>query len=175
MVAHCTVNNVLTYAIIDTGAYRTIMDVGMARMLGLTVRPQQGGDCGTYSVPGTGQTNVYAGIVDGIATIKFAPGVAFAVKGLKLINHPHPLLLVGGDLVAGGRGDGAHNFTGILIDTDEAGKVAGAISFAPVGGASVKEPLVNVPSASGSHALNTSSLCYVGPPAMGGQCLRRVA
>lgn len=35
VVAHCTVNNVLTYAVLDTGAYKTIMDVGMAKILGL--------------------------------------------------------------------------------------------------------------------------------------------
>lgn len=34
-VANCTVNGVLTHAVVDTGAYKTIMDVGMAKMLGL--------------------------------------------------------------------------------------------------------------------------------------------
>jgi hypothetical protein len=125
-------------------------------------------------VPGTGQTNAYAGVVEGVVTLRLAPGVAFGVKGLKLIDHPHPLLLIGGDLLSGGRGQGAHNFTGIALDTDAAGRVSGAISFAKVGGQPVNEALVNVPSASGSHALNTTAINMVGPPTLGGQCLRRL-
>lgn len=49
---------------VDTGAYKTILDIGMARMLGLKVREAMGGDCGTYQVPGTSQNNCYAGVVD---------------------------------------------------------------------------------------------------------------
>lgn len=53
-VANCTVNGAAVLAIVDSGSYKTIMDVGMAKMLGLKVRSAIGGDCGTYSVPGTG-------------------------------------------------------------------------------------------------------------------------
>lgn len=64
-VANCKVNGNAALAIVDSGSYKTIMDVGMARMLGLPIRTAVGGDCGTYSVPGTGQSNAYEGIVDG--------------------------------------------------------------------------------------------------------------
>jgi hypothetical protein len=52
-VANCVINGKTCLAIIDTGAYKTIMDIGMARILGLSVREASQGDCGTYSVPGT--------------------------------------------------------------------------------------------------------------------------
>jgi hypothetical protein len=53
-VANCTVNGKHTLAVVDTGSYKTIMDLGTARMLGLAIREAKNGDCGTYSVPGTG-------------------------------------------------------------------------------------------------------------------------
>ena len=53
-VANCKVNDNAALAIVDSGSYKTIMDVGMAKMLGLPTRSAVGGDCGTYSVPGTG-------------------------------------------------------------------------------------------------------------------------
>lgn len=53
-VANVMINDKLTLAVVDTGSYKTIMDIGSARMLGLPVRPAVQGDCGTYSVPGTG-------------------------------------------------------------------------------------------------------------------------
>jgi hypothetical protein len=63
-VANCKINGSAALAVVDSGSYKTIMDVGMARMLGLPIRNAVGGDCGTYSVPGTGQSNTYEGIVD---------------------------------------------------------------------------------------------------------------
>jgi hypothetical protein len=41
-------------AIIDSGSYKTIMDTMMAKQLGMEIRSAVDGDCGTYSVPGTG-------------------------------------------------------------------------------------------------------------------------
>jgi hypothetical protein len=63
-IANCKVNGISALAIIDSGSYKTIMDIGMAKMLSLPIRESVGGDCGTYSVPGTGRSNTYAGIVD---------------------------------------------------------------------------------------------------------------
>ena len=69
-----------------------------------------------------------------------------------------------------------YNYAGILCDTDEVGNVSGSLRFVKVGGDSepVLCPLVNSPSASGSHASNTKALLYMAPPTMGGQCLRRL-
>jgi hypothetical protein len=53
-IALCKINNKACLAIIDSGSYKTIMDTSMARVLGLKVGHAVKGDCGTYSVPGTG-------------------------------------------------------------------------------------------------------------------------
>ena len=53
-IANFKVNGNTALAIIDSGSYKTIMDISMAHMLGLKVHQASGGDCGTYSVPGTG-------------------------------------------------------------------------------------------------------------------------
>jgi hypothetical protein len=50
---------------VDSGSYKTIMDVSLAEILGLPVKRAVGKDCGTYAVPGTGSGNAYVGIVDG--------------------------------------------------------------------------------------------------------------
>ncbi len=93
-------------AVVDTGSYKTIMDVGMARILGLPVREARNGDCGTYAVPGTGRSNCYAGVVDGVITLRLSPTIAFYIHGMRLIDHPHPLVLLGADLLSAGRPEG---------------------------------------------------------------------
>ena len=62
--AYVGINDTLTTAIVDTGACKTILDVEMAKTLGLKIRYSQNGDCGTYAVPGTGADNQYAGVID---------------------------------------------------------------------------------------------------------------
>ena len=59
------VNNRLGLAITDSGAYQTIMDHRMAAAFGSMVRQAVNGDCGSYSVPGSGVEHDYAGVVEG--------------------------------------------------------------------------------------------------------------
>jgi hypothetical protein len=136
-------------AIVDTGSYKTIMDLGMARILGLPVKEAVQGDCGTYSVPGTGQTNYYAGVVDKPVELKLGPGVSYAIHGLKLIRHPYPLVLVGSDVLSGGRPFDQVNYAGVRLSTDRQSSVRGFICFEKAGEL-LLEALVNVPTARGS-------------------------
>jgi hypothetical protein len=170
-VAHCVVGGKATLAIVDTGSYKTIMDVSMARILGLHVREAKGGDCGTYAVPGSGRSNCYAGVVEGVAELQLAPGVVYLTHGLKLIDHPHPLLLVGSDVLSGGRGPGQWNYAGLRLITGAHGAVRGLVHFER-DGTLVEEALVNVPTARGSHAAGTGTVNLVQGPPLGGQCLR---
>jgi hypothetical protein len=170
-VANVVVNGKATLAIVDTGSYKTILDIGMARILGLPVREAVNGDCGTYSVPGTGQSNCYAGVVDGTVELQLAPGVVYGIQGMKLIAHPQPLALIGGDVLSGGRPVGEVNFTGLKLGTDAQGHVRGSVCFEK-GGKDIVEPLVNVPTARGSHSAGTRSIGMVQGPPLGGQCLR---
>ena len=64
-VMFATVNNHLGLAIADSGAYQTVMDHRMASAFGLTVRQAVNGDCGRYSVPGSGVEHDYVGVVEG--------------------------------------------------------------------------------------------------------------
>ena len=64
-VMFAAVNNRLGLAIADSGAYQTVMDHCMASAFGLTVRQAVNGDCGRYSVPGSGVEHDYAGVVEG--------------------------------------------------------------------------------------------------------------
>jgi hypothetical protein len=129
-VANCLVNGALTVGVVDTGSYKTLMDIGTARMLGLAVRESKGGDCGTYSVPGTGRTNCYAGVVQGPVMLQLGPKVRFQVMGMKLIDHPHPLMLIGSDVLSGGRPKNHLNFTGLRVETDENQAMRGYLCFA---------------------------------------------
>ncbi len=172
MVANCTINGKHALAIIDTGSYKTILDVGMARILGLPIREAVNGDCGTYSVPGTGQSNCYAGVVDQPVELVLADGVRFAIEGLKLIHHPYPLILVGSDVLSGGRPLGQVNYAGVRLSTDDKGMVQGYICFEKAG-ETHDERLVNVPTARGSHSAGTHSVGMLAGPPLGGQHVRR--
>lgn len=170
--AHVTANDCAALAVLDSGAYKTILDVGMAKMLGLRVRESVGGDCGTYSVPGTDASNCYAGVVEDEVIIQLAPGVVYGIQGLKLLRHPTPMFLVGSDILSGGRTQDQWNYAGVTLRTDAVGTVRGRINFHR-GEEDASEALVNVPNASGSHAAGTRSIGLIAPPTAGGQCLRR--
>ena len=82
----------------------------MAQALGLKIRNSVGGDCGKYSVLGTGVTNHYAGVVEGQVRFQLGPNVVFEVRGMRVLDHPHPLFLLGSDILRGGRAGTEWNF-----------------------------------------------------------------
>lgn len=88
----------------------------MAQRLGLNVK-NGGGNYGRFSVPGTGAVNEYAGIIDGTTSITLGPGLVARVDAIRVIRHPAPFLLLGSDVLRGGRGPLAWNFKGMDIDT----------------------------------------------------------
>jgi hypothetical protein len=106
------INNKLTCCIIDTGAHRTIIDMQMAKKLGLSVRTQNL-NFGKFSVPGSEAVHAYAGVVDGPTTIQVGEGLCATVTNMRVIQHPHPFMLLGADVLSGGRPSGAWNFTGL--------------------------------------------------------------
>lgn len=170
-VANVVVNGKATLAVVDTGSYKTIMDIGMARILGLPVKEANNGDCGTYSTPGTGRNNCYAGVVEGEVMLQLADDVRYVIHGMKLINHPNPMVLLGSDVLSTGRGRGQCNYAGTRLAADEKGAARGFLLF-ECNGEVREEPLVNVPTAMGSHAAGTASVNLVTGPPLGGQCVR---
>lgn len=99
--------------------------------------------------------------------LSLANGVKFGITGLKIIDHPSPLLLIGSDVLSGGRPVDSWNFTGIKLATSMDGVVTGNLCFAKA--AELREAeLVNVPTAKGSHAQGTSALNMINGPPLGG-------
>lgn len=100
--------------------------------------------------------------------------MTFIIRGLKLINHPHPLILVGSDVLSGGRPSHEWNYVGTTLETSQVGVVEGSLRFKR-NGCVTEMPLLNVPSATGRHANGASTLALVAPcpPSAEGQYLRR--
>jgi hypothetical protein len=101
-VGYVGINRRLVCCIVDTGAHRTIIDSVMARELGLEVKTDNL-QCGRFSVPGSDAIHSYAGIVGGQTLFKIAQGLAAQVENMRVIDHPHPFLLLGADVLSGGR------------------------------------------------------------------------
>lgn len=118
-----------THACLDTGACRTLISVSMAQALSLPVTYAAGDDCGSFQVPGASTALHYAGKVDGPINVTLGPGVVFALSGLRVVHHPYPMLLLGGDILRGGRGTGHWNFAGLHTRTVGAASVEGYLSF----------------------------------------------
>ena len=105
--------NVLTLATVDTGSCKTIISSNMYERLGLKYTPAEDANFGTYSVPGTGQINPYAGVIQDRIILQLSADVKFAVTGLRIIHHPTCLMLLGSDILYGGRPSGMWNFNGV--------------------------------------------------------------
>ncbi len=144
-IVNLVVNDRLIMGIVDMGAYRTVIDTKMAEALGLQVRTA-GAHFGKFSVPGSDALHRYAGVVDGDTVLQVFPSIAARITNLRVIDHPHPFLLVGSDVLQGGsmtcssRGSGLWNFRALVANTVEEGRVQAHIEFES-GGEHLKVPL----------------------------------
>ena len=57
----------------------------------------------------------YAGIVRGLVHIKFNEEVEYQLPFIRVVEHLHPLLLIGADVLRGGNTEGKWNFGGIHV------------------------------------------------------------
>ena len=121
----------------DTGATRSLMDLETARRVGLQIEVAHGSEFGTYFGPGS-KERPYAGRVVGPVVLRFGKEVQLELRELKLIHHSEPLLLIGADVLCGGRAGWTYRAMGV----GAAGK--GMIIFAN-GKRTVSLPLVNAP------------------------------
>ena len=87
------------------------------------------GDCGRYSVPGSGVEHDYAGVVEASFVIRLGEHVSFTLTGMRVIDHPFALFLLGADILCGGRMTPLWNYTCVSIVTSPCGKVSGSVSF----------------------------------------------
>ena len=123
------INNRVGLAIKDSGAYKTTMDVKMAEAFGLRVRRAVQGNCGRYGVPGSGVEHDYAGVVEEPFELRVGEHVRFQLRGMRVIDHPFPLFLLGADILCGGRKPPGWNYEGVDVITGENGEVSGSIRF----------------------------------------------
>ncbi len=170
-----TINGKLAYCIVDTGASGTVLDVSMARALGLKLRMSAEGDCGTFTVPGSSTSHRYAAVVDEPVRVQFGPRAAFLLTGVRVVNHPVPLALLGADILRGGRGAHEWNFTGLTYETQETGEVTGYLGFRR-GSYSEACPLAHSPTERGAGPPTLIMLAgaeagYAEGPPLGDQCL----
>lgn len=159
----------------DTGAHRTIIDTKMAEHLGLKVRTQ-GLKFGRFSVPGSDAVHEYAGVVDGDTILHVGDKLFAKVSNMRVINHPQPFMLLGADVLSGGRPSSTWNFTGLKVDTLGTGQVQAHLTFKLAG----VDTMIELPHAPvGEHLVGTLAggnvFAYMagGAPLPSGQCLRR--
>ena len=107
------VNNCLGLAIANSGAYQMVMDHWMAQAFGLCMHCTVNGNCGHYSVPGSGVEHDYAGVVEASFVLKLGEFVSFTLTGMRIIDHPFALFLLGADIMYGGRAKPSWNYTGV--------------------------------------------------------------
>ena len=92
---------------------------------------------------------------------------------MRVIKHPQPFLLLGADVLRGGRSAEQWNFEGMTVRTLAPGKVAAVLAFV-VQGHRTEVPLHFAPAGEGQAALaHSAQLCQVGGPPIGGQYVRR--
>ena len=92
-----------------------------------------------------------------------------------MVNHPVPLVLLGADILRGGRGDQGWNFTGLTYETSPAGEVTGHLVFKR-GSLAEACPLAHCPTDRGAgpptlNLLQDYEGAYVDGPPLGDQCL----
>ena len=76
--------------------------------------------------------------------------VVLTLRFIKVIEHGEPVLILGSDILRGGRPLAAWNFSGFRVLTKEVGKVEGTICFSKAG-KETECPLLNTPAGLSEH------------------------
>lgn len=84
----------------------------MAKAFGLVVRKAVGEDCGRFGVPGSGVVHAYYGCVEAPFELRLGERVKFTITGMRILEHPHPMVLLGSDVLCGGRAKPGWNYVG---------------------------------------------------------------
>ena len=71
----------------------------------------------------------YTGIVEARFEMRLGEHVSFTLTGMRVINHPFALFLLGADILCGGRKAPSWNYTGVSIVTSPCVKVSGSVGF----------------------------------------------
>ena len=74
-------------------------------------------------MPGSDAAHAYAGVVRGDTVLQIGEKLLAKVSNLRVIEHPHPFLLLGSDVLRGGRPSDSWNFCGLSVITSGLNKV----------------------------------------------------
>ena len=75
----------------------------MVQAYGLHICHAAKGDCGRYVVPGSSIEHDYAGVVKQSFNMRLGEHMSFTLTGMRIIDHPFALFLLGVDIMCGGR------------------------------------------------------------------------
>ena len=128
-IMYIAINNQVGISITDTGAYKTVVDMGMVQAFGLPVHRAINGNCGHYAVFSSGIKHDYAGVVEGSFVMHLGENVSFTLTGMRIIDHPFALFLLGVDMLCGGCKVPAWNYEGIEVRMSDDGTVSGSVKF----------------------------------------------
>lgn len=115
----------------------------MAKLCQLEVIKAVNGNFGCYQTPG-GETKDYVGIVNGPLTMSLGPNLQINVPFVRVIQHNHPLFLLGADVMRAGSVMGQWHFTGIKA-VAKVGGVDTYLTFQQPGGPEARALLVSAP------------------------------
>ena len=105
--------------LVYTAASTSVIDKEVAEACQLNVTRSQGSNFGTYSAPGCPSIPYY-GVIWGPVDIRMGPDVVVQLPYLRVIDHPHPLTLLGADVLRAGRPLPSWSFGGITnVETDK--------------------------------------------------------
>ena len=68
-------------------------------------------------MPGSDAIHSYTGVIEGVTTLRIGENVEAKVENMRVIDHPHSFVLLGADVLSGGRDSKSWNFTGMKVET----------------------------------------------------------
>ena len=86
----------------------------------------------------------YYGLVRGPVDLRFKEDITLSLRFIKVVEHGEPVLILGSDLLRGGRPLSSWNFECVGCHTREVGKVEGFLRFVK-SGTGVEVPILNAP------------------------------
>jgi hypothetical protein len=113
---------------LDTGGYGSMIDLKTAEALKLDVTKAVNANYGHYYSPGY-RPVPFAGMVHGPIQIRFSGEVVLTIPHLRVINSNRCIVLLGVDLLCGGRPTERWNFASTSIATATDSAISGTISF----------------------------------------------
>ncbi len=129
-IAQVGVNGKLALGVADTGSCKTLMCERTAASLGLTVERARGNEFGSYKTPGGNDAKAYVGVVRNPIEVQFGLEVKHTLPHVWVLSHPHPLMLIGSEILRGGDWTGQKwNFDGLHCKTVWPGHVQGSLAF----------------------------------------------